>query len=202
MRGTYRVAGPFPYPQFPSSVSPLGYHLPPGGRLKTSLIKKLLAAAAQEGPRVAQTHPCFSPLPRAEDLLLKRETAFKAAPETFLWGSGAAFLFLGKRNVPQKHGRPDVQSANRLRIRPPHEIIQGHVEIIRKGNQFRDRRLYLALFIKLVRAKFYPQHFSGLTLRLMPVHTDFPQADMKFCHEITSLLTCVENKRIIRINNT
>ena len=57
--------------------------------------------AAQEGLRVAQTHPCFSPFQQAVDLLLKRESASRTAPETFLWGSGGHFFSSGQEMSPR-----------------------------------------------------------------------------------------------------
>ena len=133
MRGTYCFCRAFPVIHSSPHPSVLRTATFPRGEGErpTFCQAHISGQAAQEGPRVVQTHPCFSPYLQAGDLLLKREPAPKAAPETFLWGPGAAALrklaggkFLAeagrlcrpghpslraKRNVPQKAARPDVQ---------------------------------------------------------------------------------------------
>ena len=71
------------FPQFPSSVSPSGCHLPPRGRLRACANTLICQAqvsgrAALKGPHVAQTHSCFSPYQRAAGLLLKGESAYRS----------------------------------------------------------------------------------------------------------------------------
>ena len=107
MRGTYRLAEPFPVPTVSLIRQPFGLPPSPRGKAKDQpSVKHTSAAERRKKCHVSYRRTrAFSPYQRAVDLLLKRESASKLAQETFLWGSGAAFLFLGKRNVPQKHAR-------------------------------------------------------------------------------------------------
>ena len=121
MRGTYLSSRAFPCPQFPSSVSPSGCHLLPAGhelsvsgiaangqpttrgRLKTNFQLKTRQRPSGARRTTCRTDaPVLIPLLRAVDLLLKREPASRLAPKDFSLGVWGMFLFLRKRNIPQK----------------------------------------------------------------------------------------------------
>ena len=90
---------------------PFGLPPSPEGKAKDQpSIKR--TSAAERRKRDYGSHRrsrAYTPINGHQTPYVRRESASRSAPKTFLWGSGAAFLFLGKRNVPQIYARPDVQ---------------------------------------------------------------------------------------------
>ena len=103
MRGTCRVAGLFPHPQFPSSVSPPGCHLPPGGRLKTTLLSSTgQRPSGARGTTGRTDAPVFFPLSTSSRPPTEKGNCDQGyTKRLFFGGLGWCFFSSGKETSPR-----------------------------------------------------------------------------------------------------
>ena len=111
MRGTYRVAGSFLYPQFPSSVSPSGCHLPPGGRLKTHLLSSTRQRPSGARGTTGRTDaPVLFPLSAGTRPTTKKGTCAQGRTRDFSLGVWGGVSFPREKKCPPVTRTFDVQS--------------------------------------------------------------------------------------------